>query len=119
MTILALVLYGTLLVLNVLDGHYTWKVLRPRHLTRESNPLARWIFSKLGLLRGIVVAELLWIGFITLVVWLAFRLRAPGWEAALIGVLAIGNAVFLAVVIHNLKVWRNLKRKARKPSERV
>ncbi len=117
MTLLALILYGTLLALNVLDGHYTWKVLRPSHLSRESNPLARWIFARLGLLKGIVVAELLWIGFITLVVWLAFRIQAPAWDIALIALLAIGNLVFLGVVIHNVKVWRNLKRKARNSRE--
>ena len=31
-------------ILNILDGHSTWKVIQPNHLHRERNPVARWIF---------------------------------------------------------------------------
>ena len=54
-------LYSILVALNLLDGFSTWLVLKPNHYHRERNPVARWMFIKLGLTRGLVLAEVLWI----------------------------------------------------------
>lgn len=118
MSLLVLILYVSLLTLNLLDGHSTWRVLRPRHLSRERNPLARWIFSKLGVLRGIIVAEMLWMGFITAVVFLALGLGSPILEKLLPALLILGNLVFLIVVISNYLVLRKIRRDTHRPQDR-
>ncbi|HNT52625.1 MAG TPA: DUF5658 family protein, partial [Candidatus Syntrophosphaera sp.] len=53
--VLLLILFCVFVLLNVLDGHSTWMVLRPNRYHRERNPVARWVFRKLGLPRGIVI----------------------------------------------------------------
>lgn len=111
MTILLFALWGSLVALNILDGHSTWMVLRPKHLNREKNPLARWIFSRLGIVWGIVVSELLWIGFITCVFFLLLKGSNPLALKMLLGLLALGNLVFLALVINNYLVWRRIRKR--------
>lgn len=118
MSLILFILYGSLLALNLLDGHSTWRVLRPRHLSRERNPLARWIFSKLGVPRGIIVAEILWMGFITAVVFLALGQDNPAVEKLLLVLLLLGNLVFLAVVVSNYIVLHKIRRDSHKPQDR-
>jgi len=98
-------LYALLTLLNLLDGYTTWHVLKPDKYHREVNPLARWIFRKLGLMNGIIVAETLWISFYTLL--LAF-LAGFGLLVPLI-LLLLGIAVFSWVVWDGLRLMRKLK----------
>lgn len=104
---LQFILYIVLVVLNVLDGVSTWKVVRPKHLHRERNPVARWIFAKLGLLPGILLAEFLWISAITAVVFLLGSL--PVWGYVVLALLFIGIAIFTWIVLNNLKNWRLIR----------
>lgn len=107
MTLALLILYGVLVALNSLDGYSTWKVLKPHHYRRERNPLARRIFQKLGIPRGIIVAELLWIGFISLVFFLLWD--KPALNGVLLVLLCIGVLAFTWVVASNFRAYRRIK----------
>ncbi|MDY0152150.1 MAG: DUF5658 family protein [Candidatus Cloacimonas sp.] len=50
--VFSLALTAAFLVLNVLDGHSTYLVLKPNHFSRERNPIARWVFRKLKIPRA-------------------------------------------------------------------
>lgn len=89
------------LVLNVLDGHSTWLVIRPCHYHRERNPVARWAFRKLGLPHGIAIFKAL--VFLVLI-------PAGAWYAAhdartLNIVLVVANLLFCYVVWHNYRTY--------------
>ncbi|HRT59711.1 MAG TPA: DUF5658 family protein [Candidatus Syntrophosphaera sp.] len=99
-------LYSILVALNLLDGFSTWLVLKPNHYHRERNPAARWMFIKLGLTRGLVLAEVLWIGFISAVFFLTFT--HPIWNVALLVLLCVGVLVFLRVVSGNFRAWQSI-----------
>ncbi len=105
-----LVLYLVLVALNLLDGFTTWKFVKPDHYGREANPIARWLFSRLGILRGIILAEALWIGLISLVFWLAWD--APVFSDILLALLIVGILVFSYVVANNLLMLRRTRVKA-------
>lgn len=101
---LLIALFVIFILLNILDGHSTWQVIKPNHYSRERNPLARWIFRKLGIPRGIVVFK---------VVLLLILAAAFAWYAAydtliLNVILIVADIVFLLVVIHNYRVSRKL-----------
>lgn len=103
------IMYAVLVVLNLLDGFSTWKVVKPAHLSRELNPLARWMFSKLGIVRGIILAEILWIGVISAVF---FRLLTrPVWNVALLVLLGLGVLIFTYVVRGNFVAWRSIRKR--------
>lgn len=89
------------LILNILDGHSTWLVIRPHHYSREKNPIARWVFKKLGLPGGIIIFK-------------SFILSGLGLLMMILGdlailylniVLSVADLVFLGVVIHNYRIW--------------
>jgi len=42
-------------IVNIFDAHSTYLVLKPNHYHRERNPLARWVFRKLGIPQGIII----------------------------------------------------------------
>ncbi len=101
---LLIVLFAAFVLLNVLDGHSTWMVLRPDHYRRERNPVARWIFRKFGLPRGIVIFK-----FVLLLVLSAlFAFYAASDTFTLNIVLLVADIVFLVVVLHNYKVYRRM-----------
>ncbi|MCB5224092.1 MAG: hypothetical protein WCY21_00530 [Candidatus Cloacimonadaceae bacterium] len=107
MLALQIILYLILVLLNILDGVSTWKVVRPRHLHRERNPVARWMFAKLGLLPGLILAELLWISFITAVVFLLGSF--PVWGHIVLILLILGITIFTWIVVGNFKNWRGIR----------
>lgn len=118
MASLLIALYAALIGLNVLDGYSTWKVIRPDHYRRERNPLAHWIFRGLGIPLGIIVAELLWTGLISLVFFLLWD--EPGIKLPLLILLGLGVAVFAGVSLNNFRVHRTIRRReqlARKTGE--
>ena len=94
------------LILNVLDGHSTWLVLKPNHYRRERNPVARWIFRKLGLPRGIVIFK----AVLLAILGAAFFVYARADAFVLNVLLLVANTVFLIVVIHNYRISRRIRR---------
>ncbi|MCB5247374.1 MAG: DUF5658 family protein [Candidatus Cloacimonetes bacterium] len=102
-------LYGALVVLNILDGVSTWIVVRPNHYHRERNPLARWIFTKLGITKGIILSETLWIGFISGIFFLLFR--HPFLSSVLLILLCLGVLIFLQVVSGNFRAWQKIRQR--------
>lgn len=101
-----LVLGIVFIILNILDAHSTWCVLRPYHYHRERNPVARWIFRKLGLIRGIFAFKAILIlglsaatGFYTAYDPLTINI-----------VLIVANLVFSWVVWHNYNIHRKIRK---------
>jgi hypothetical protein len=93
------------LVLNILDGHSTWQVIRPHHFRRERNPVARWAFRKLGLPHGI---------FLFKAMVFAIVIPAGGWYAAHdVGTLSVlliaADLLFGFVVWHNYRLARRMR----------
>lgn len=103
------ILYSVLVALNILDGVSTWKVVKPDNYHRERNPLARWMFSKLGLVKGLIIAELVWIGLISAVFFLLAK--HPVLDTALLIMLGVGVLVFAAVVMSNIRTWRSIRQR--------
>lgn len=102
---LSLILTGCFVILNILDGHSTYQVLKPHHFHRERNPIARWIFRKLRLPNGIVIFK---------AVLLAILIPAIAYYAVhdpftINIVLSVSNILFLVVVLHNYRVYRKVK----------
>lgn len=92
------------IILNILDAHSTWLVLRPDKYHRERNPIARWVFKKLELPMGIVFFKASILG--PLCVFIMYW-----WPEAMTINLAliIGNLLYIFVVIHNYKVSNGYK----------
>jgi len=96
-------------VLNVLDGHSTYLVLKPCYYHRERNPVARWVFRKLGVPQGIVVFKA---GL------LAILLPAMSYYGAhdlftINIVLGVSGLVFILVVTHNYRIYGKIVRSRR------
>lgn len=90
------------LILNILDGHSTYLVVSKTSLKSEKNPIARWIFKKLGLLKGIFFLK-----FISLVLTILIFLNYKLIKDEINIILAAGNLFYLFVVINN---YRNYKK---------
>jgi len=103
---LLIIFFGIFVILNVLDGHSTWLVLKPNHYRRERNPVARWIFRKLGLPRGIVIFK----AVLLAILGAAFYVYARADAFVLNVLLLVANTVFLIVVIHNYRISRRIRR---------
>ncbi len=94
------------LILNVLDGHSTYLVLKPHHYGREKNPVARWVFRKLGVPRGIIVFKTMLIAI--LIPAISYY---AAWDVLTINItLLVADLLFLLVVMHNYRVYRRMCR---------
>ncbi|HNX00796.1 MAG TPA: DUF5658 family protein [Candidatus Cloacimonadota bacterium] len=103
--LLTKILAVVFVILNILDGHSTYIVLRPNHYARERNPIAKWVFKKLGILPGIIIWKTL---LLAVMIYLIFTQYME--EAYLLNIiLLVANGFFTWVVIHNYKVYRRLK----------
>jgi len=103
--VLTLILGLIFLILNVLDAHSTYLVLFPSYFYRERNPIARWIFRKLGLLRGILVFK---------AILMLILAGCVGYYAAydpltINIVLLVASLLFAWVVWHNYRIWRRYR----------
>jgi len=93
-------------ILNILDGHSTFLVLKPHHYHREKNPLARWIFRKLGIPRGIIIFKTLLLTILILAIS-----YYTAWDPLTINIaMLVADILFLLVVLHNYRVYRRIKR---------
>jgi hypothetical protein len=104
--ILSLGITIVFLLLNVLDAHSTYLVIKPHYYEREKNPIARWVFKKLGIPRGIVIFKVLLMSI--LIVAIAYY---AAWDPLTINIaMLIADVLFLVVVLHNYRIARRLKR---------
>ena len=94
------ILYSLLVALNLADGISTWFFVRPAHYQREANPVARAMFRRLGITAGIIVAEILWISFISVIYFLTWQ--APTLQWILLILLGLGVLVFAYIVPGNI-----------------
>jgi hypothetical protein len=94
------------LLLNILDAHSTYLVLKPHHYEREKNPIARWVFRKLKIPRGIVIFKVLLMS--VLIVAISYY---AAWDPLTINIaMLIADILFLVVVMHNYRIARRIRR---------
>ena len=102
-----LILSILFLLLNILDGHSTYLVLKPNKYHREKNPLARWVFKKLKIPAGIIIFKTV----LMAVLILAIAYYAA-WEPFTVNIaMLIADIFFLLVVLHNYRLYFRLTRK--------
>jgi len=97
-------LFVSNVILNVLDGLTTWLIIKPDKFQREANPVARWIFLRLGIPNGIIIVEAVWISTVSLIAfWVA------GWNMPLAKILlGLGFVVFGWIVQGSFRILRKL-----------
>lgn len=94
------------IIVNILDAHSTFMVLRPHYYERERNPIARWVFRKLGIPSGIIIFKVALLSI--LIPAMAFY---AGNDLLTINiVLVVSNLVFALVVHNNYLVYRKIRR---------
>lgn len=94
------------IIVNILDAHSTFMVLRPHYYERERNPIARWVFRKLGIPSGIIIFKVALLSI--LIPAMAFY---AGNDLLTINiVLVVSNLVFALVVNNNYLVYRKIRR---------
>lgn len=109
MDLLFIALYIVYFILNVFDGITTWIILKPDHFNREMNPVARWIFIKLGIPRGIIITEA---GVLAILTPLIFWLAAVNLVLVKI-LLGIAVLIFIWVVADGFRIINRMKRKGK------
>ncbi len=95
------------ILLNLLDAISTWLVVKPDKYAQEINPLARWLFIRLGLFRGLLVAETLNLGIFTPLI----IILAAFFPVLATILLAMAVAVYAVIVVNNFRVWHRQKAK--------
>jgi len=101
---LTLILSIIFLLLNILDGHSTYLVVKPDKYQREKNPLARWVFKKLKIPAGIIIFKTVLIAVLILAI--AYY---AAWEPLTVNIaLLIADLLFLFVVLHNYRLYFRL-----------
>jgi hypothetical protein len=110
--LLFVLLYAVYAVLNVFDGITTWIILRPDKFHLELNPVARWIFIKLGIPQGIIITEM---AVLSILSPLIFCLAARHMLLVKI-TLGLGVAFFSWLVTDNFLIIRKQNRQTRKNS---
>ncbi len=103
---LSIVLLFFFLLLNLLDAHSTWLVIKPYHFSREKNIIARYFFKKFGLIRGIILFKtILLLVFLAIIVFYVL----PEYLTLNISIL-IGNVIFIFVVLNNYRIYRKINK---------
>ncbi len=97
------------IVLNILDAHSTWLVVKPYNYHREKNPVARYVFRKLGIGRGIIIFKVVLLTFFSGVI---FFYVVPDWETVNVSMI-IGDLLFTFVVTNNYRIYRKLRKEGR------
>ena len=98
--------YTLFIILNILDGHSTFLVLKPHHYHRERNPIARWVFRKIQIPRGIIIFKAVLLGI--LIPAMAFY---AGNDVFTINIVMLSsNLLFILVVIHNYKIAKRIRK---------
>ncbi|MCB5260828.1 MAG: DUF5658 family protein [Candidatus Cloacimonetes bacterium] len=101
------VLIHTFILLNVFDAHSTYLVTRPHYFYRERNPVARWIFKKLGIPRGIIVFKC---GLLAVLIPAMIYYSTQNVFTINI-VLIVSSLIFLLVVLNNYRVYKRIHKR--------
>ncbi|MGB4261619.1 MAG: DUF5658 family protein [Candidatus Cloacimonas acidaminovorans] len=105
--VFTLILCIIFLLLNILDGHSTYLVLKPDKYHREKNPLARWVFQKLKIPAGIIIFKTILMSILILAI-----AYFSAWEPLTVNIaMLIADLLFLVVVLHNYHLYFRLSRK--------
>lgn len=96
------------IILNILDGHSTLKVISKTSIKSEKNPVARFLFKLVGPLTGIICLKSILIPVIILMMYYFYYKLLD-----MIIILIIANFFYLAVVIHNYKVFNRITKNIR------
>ncbi|MFA5498102.1 MAG: DUF5658 family protein [Candidatus Cloacimonas sp.] len=99
--IILVVLY---VILNVLDGHSTYLVISKTSHTNERNPIARFIFKKIGPLAGVIVIKSLIVPLVFLMFYF-FSFKSLQMNI----ILLVANVLYLLTVINNYNVLKKVK----------
>jgi hypothetical protein len=94
------------ILLNVLDAHGTYLVVSHSSYRSERNPIARFLFRRLGLVPGILVLK----SIIAVVIFLIIRYYNLLKTEILI-ILSIANVAYSIIVTKNYKHYRKLKQR--------
>jgi len=104
MSLLLLTLLSLIyIVLNILDGHSTFNVVKLSSYKSEKNPIARLFIKKLGALWGIITIKLVSLFVVLIMLYSYNRELARQFNI----VMLIADVFYTYVVIHN---YRNLNK---------
>ncbi|MGC9337649.1 MAG: DUF5658 family protein [Candidatus Cloacimonadia bacterium] len=92
--------------INILDAHATYHVVSHSSYRSEHNPIARFLFKRLGLVPGILVLKSIIIVVIFLIVKYYIFLRTE-----ILIILVIANVVYGIIVKKNYQHYRKLKQR--------
>ena len=96
-----------LAILNILDAISTWKVVKLGNNNNERNPLARFLFKKLGLIPAMIILKgisIIIVGYVALF----YKKFLPDIHTFAL----VLNAFYLYIVIHNYHVLNKMKTRA-------
>ena len=102
MLIAAWILFFLFLVLNILDGVLTYKILLRGG--GERNPFVRWLMRLMGVAYGLVLAKVLAAATALVIFWVLED--GDYWLVLLMGTAC---ALFGYVDLHNYRVWKRLQ----------
>jgi len=103
--ILIIFLLIILIILNILDGISTFLVIRKSSIRAEKNPLARFVFRKMGVTKGIIAIKSI---IIPLLVLLLYDIKHDPDEV--ITALFIADLIYSYTVVNNYRVHHKLKK---------
>jgi hypothetical protein len=95
----------SLAILNILDGYSTYLVVKNGSLKNEKNPIARLIFKKMGLSKGIILAK----SIILISLFVYYNLYKTSDIVTIISLSAM-NILYMLVVINNYKIYFSIKK---------
>ena len=87
------------IILNILDGHSTFNVIKLSSYKSEKNPVARFFIKKLGALWGIITIKLVSLIVVLIMLYSYNRQLARDFNIVMI----IADIFYTYVVIHNYK----------------
>lgn len=94
-----------LAILNIIDAILTWKVIKLGSIRNEQNPLARWIFKKVGPVPGMIILKgiaLIIIGYVSIF----YKKFLPDIHSFAV----LLNAFYLYIVINNIRVLKKMRK---------
>ena len=106
MKVISLIILAVIfLIENILDAHSTYLVVTNTSIRSEKNPVARYLFRKFGLLKGMILLKT-----IIVVVLILIFFVYPFTNFELHTILSISIIVYLAVVLNNYRIYSNIKK---------